>query len=174
MEIPAEVRARIAEISSKIPSLDIDCTVVSSQNMHVTLVFLGEIPDAEAKAKAEALKALCFSQFEAEIRGVGFFPSESKISTFWAGIGQGSDELKRLSAEVSGLLDAKGEGRAFVPHVAIARIKSSRNINSLRRLALENKDVVFGSFKVDCVKLKESTLTAEGPVYEDIESIALA
>lgn len=172
IDLPGAERGRLAALLKEVSSIGLDAKQVEEHNLHVTLVFLGEVPEEALAGKAEALKSLSFAPFELELRGLGFFPSRQRVSTFWAGCGTGSAQVAELHARVSQLLGAAEEKR-FVPHVALARVKSSRNLDSLRALADRYSDESWGRFTVESVKLKKSTLTSSGPVYEDLSVAGL-
>src|ERR1035437_2358752 len=57
---------------------------VRSNNYHVTLKFLGELPTSDAVR--ERLRGIRAPGFEIKVRGVGFFPNAHAPRVFWAGI----------------------------------------------------------------------------------------
>jgi 2'-5' RNA ligase len=172
VEVSEGARASLARVLAEVQELGLDAKTVEPHNLHVTLVFLGELPDAVVEEKSRALERLRSPPFEAELRGLGFFPSRARINSAWAGVGAGAEELKRLQAEVAGLLGAREE-REFTPHVALVRVRSARNLDALRALADRHASETFARMRVDAVVLKKSTLTPEGPAYEDLARVPL-
>lgn len=170
IELPPEVKAKLAAFQNKARALGLDASFPSPENTHLTLVFLGEITEEEAKRKISALQTLSFPPFSANVRGLGFFPNESRINVFWAGVE--AHELSELQERVASLLDSKNE-KPFSGHVTLARVKSPKNLDALRKFKKENAGAAFGSFTVDAVHFKKSTLTPEGPVYEDLAAVPL-
>ena len=63
------------------------------------------------------------------------------------------------------------EKQPFSPHITICRVKrieSDAGLNQLMRKIAELSDVEVGEMQVNAVKLKKSTLTPRGPIYEDV------
>ena len=60
----------------------------------------------------------------------------------------------------------------FKPHLTIGRLKKDKinyqTFSALKNLIIENKNLEFGPFAVDQVKLKKSELTPKGPIYSDL------
>ena len=148
---------------------------------HVTLKFLGDTaPDRVADVVA-ALEAAVedsgVEPFEAEIGGLGVFPSLSYISVVWVGVrdGAGAAELTRLHETIEARTTAMGfdpEEHAFTPHVTIARMDHAGGKDRVQELVRES-DPDVGSMTVSAVHLTESTLTADGPSYETVERLPL-
>ncbi len=63
------------------------------------------------------------------------------------------------------------ERRQFRGHATVARVKVF-HASLLDRLGALPRDG-FGTFTVDRFRLKRSTLTPEGPVYEDLTEVVL-
>jgi 2'-5' RNA ligase len=63
------------------------------------------------------------------------------------------------------------ESRQFTPHITIARVR--RFDPSLSRRIEELASFSFGSLRVSTVRLKKSTLTPSGPVYETLMEVTL-
>ncbi|MEX0569156.1 MAG: 2'-5' RNA ligase family protein, partial [Candidatus Njordarchaeota archaeon] len=59
----------------------------------------------------------------------------------------------------------------FHPHITIARVK--RYTSDLKQIMKSLEDTDIGPFIVKSVKLKKSTLTSRGPIYEDLSIINL-
>lgn len=140
-------------------------------NIHLTLKFLGEVPEEMIEQIGAALQRACVNHtpFDANLSRFGAFPSMRRARIVWAGTGAGSERLRTLAADVEAILEPLGfgrEGRTFVPHATLGRLGA-------RPVKLPT--VVPGEprFGVSRVELMESTLTAGGSVYKPLQSLAL-
>ncbi len=148
---------------------------VEDHNLHITLRFLGEIPVSLVQdIHTHVLSRLRFERFRLKFVGVGAFPSITRPRVIWVGVREGSDVLQRLYREIEGGLRRLGfrpEREEFVPHVTLARIKGSRNIDKVVKLLQEYSDYEFGEIVVDSVRLKQSILTPRGPIYRTLYEV---
>ena len=148
-----------------------DLKVVEAENVHLTLKFLGEIPEARAMEVAGTVREMSFSPFSFKVEEVGVFPSASRPNVVWAGITDGVAELSRVFQDLETRLSGLGferERRRFSPHLTICRVRSGRNRAQLVAEIEGLRDMVFGSVNVDRVTLKKSVLTRQGPVYSTL------
>jgi 2'-5' RNA ligase len=84
--------------------------------------------------------------------------------------------LGRIAMSVDEYLSKLGfpkESRPFTPHITVARVKSGTGIESAVRLIEESEGMEFGSFQVKDIRLKKSTLTPTGAIYEDLGVVSL-
>ena len=148
---------------------------VEDQNLHITLRFLGEIPSTLIEdIHANVLSRLRFKKFSIKLAGVGAFPSTLRPRVIWVGVREGSDVLQALYKEIeSGLrkLGFRPEREEFVPHITLARIKGSRNIDKVVKLLQEYSDFEIGEIVVEAVRLKQSILTPRGPIYRTLREV---
>lgn len=98
------------------------------RKIHLTLKFLGDVPDGDLSRVAEALKTVRegYEPFEITTSGFGVFPSENKARILWAGVGKGSERLSDLARDVEVALEAAGferEARPYVPHMTLGRAR---------------------------------------------------
>ena len=127
---------------------------VEKENVHITYVFLGEVPDI--KPHTEILeKYRGWGAFEVSLKGIGFFPSKNYIRVIW--VGCYSDELYRLGKNI-----ASEYGQDFTPHVTLGRVKKRVN---LEKFTEKYKTKDFGKVKIDNVCIYESILSRKGPTY---------
>jgi 2'-5' RNA ligase len=63
----------------------------------------------------------------------------------------------------------------FNAHATLARVKylPKKKKEDFLHLLEELKDVELGTMQVDAIRLKKSTLTPEGPVYETLHEVRL-
>ena len=90
------------------------------ENLHLTLVFLGEL--REAGKVREAMEEIRTGPFPLEIRGLGRFQRDGG-DLYWAGI-EPSLPLQNLYLELKNALAGKGiavEDRPYRPHLTLAR-----------------------------------------------------
>lgn len=175
IRVPEEVREKIKPVQEKLIKTGANLTLVSLNNFHFTLKFLGneeesKIPQIEDKLKKIALDT---SSFYFSVQGVGVFPGEERISVVW--VGAQSKELVSLMKETNQSLNyiRKSEHEEEIPHLTIARVKSGKNKEELRKVVLEFSSTVFGNVLVDKIMLFESVLTPQGPMYTVVKEFLL-
>ena len=167
VDIPEEVKERISELQKEFSSFDVK--IIEPKNLHFTLKFLGEIDETTINQVKEKLSIILKNQprFSVLLSGVGTFPSITYIRIIW--ISTKSQDFINLHKLVSDGLKVIGkDDKEAVPHLTIARVRSPRDTEVIAKIIKRYEDEGFSSFTVDKVKLKKSTLTQRGPIYEDL------
>lgn len=100
----------------------------SRERLHLTLRFLGAVPEPEVDALRRACAEVAASNlaFPLTLAGAGAFSSVARASVVWIGASDGADSLCALAEAVSARIDSLGyarEPRAFTPHLTVARSK---------------------------------------------------
>jgi RNA 2',3'-cyclic 3'-phosphodiesterase len=138
--------------------------------------FLGEVPDGIVHDVDERISGLKISEFDAISEGIGVFPDLQSPRIVWTGVDEKSRE-PITEAATSIIMAMKGIGkpdeRPFQAHVTVGRVRSPRNLPNLAALVRENKMKNFGTTRITSLKLKSSTLTPRGPIYQDIKEYAI-
>ncbi len=166
-EIPEEAKQAFAQAQSQ---LDINNGKLKlTKDFHLTLKFLGEIDENKAEELKSKLNEIKFNPFETSLTDIGFFPDENYIRVIWIGLNDRENKIKDLQKQIDEKLNEIGfkEDKRFHPHITLARVKFTKDKENL----LKNlKQIKFNKkpFKVNEFKLKKSTLTQEGPLYEDM------
>jgi 2'-5' RNA ligase len=86
----------------------------------------------------------------------------------WAGLTGDLEKLAGLAAAVERAAEQVGvprEGRPFVAHLTLGRVKSARNAKRLAAAVAGQDRAVLGKTEISEIVLFESTLTGEGPIY---------
>lgn len=151
-----------------------DLKAVEPKNIHVTLRFLGNVTPATVEKIFEAMKAVQFVPFDVNIHGVGAFPTPRYPRVVWAGITEGSDQLRSIFMQLEPHLQNLGfapEPRGFSPHLTIARVRSGRNKAELSNWLGQNVNYDFGVLRAACLRLKRSVLTPRGPIYSTLKEV---
>ncbi|RUM34388.1 MAG: RNA 2',3'-cyclic phosphodiesterase [Archaeoglobus sp.] len=143
---------------------------VEPENIHITIQFLGEVPESKVSAITDKLSNVAekFEPFTAKLEGIGFFPNRGKIRVVWAGII--SDEIVRLAKAVRKEMMKLGfrEDKEFIAHATLARIKKISPSDRDRILKELDSFDVGGEWVIRDFKLKQSRLTPRGPIYTDV------
>ncbi len=144
---------------------------VEDHNLHVTIRFLGNIPLSMVDDIYRVMESVPLRRFKIKLQGVGAFPSIVRPRVIWVGVTEGADELRRIYEAIEkGLrrLGFRPEREEFVPHITLARLKGSRNIDRVVKLLNQYSDVEVGEMVVDRIRLKQSILTPSGPIYRTL------
>jgi len=177
LEIPSDVRENLAALLRSLRAVSPQTCWVRPENLHVTLKFIGEVPETRLADIRGALASVRSEQSVAlDFRGLGFFPNEKHPRVFWAGI-EASSNLKTLAADVDGATEKLGiprERHPFSPHLTLARFEPPRLPEKLRAAIQENSDRDFGSLRTSQFHLIESKLKPCGAEYTTLESFRLA
>ncbi len=166
VDISDELRERIAPVLSqaaKIPGLK----AVERENLHITLLFLGEVAERRVAAIEEELSKVAFEPFTIRLRGVGAFPSPASPRVVWVGVDD-AGELRKLADDVYAKLRKLGfkRDKEFSAHVTVARVK--RRNEDVKRLIESFANEDFGEMVVESFSLKRSILRPQGPIYKDV------
>jgi 2'-5' RNA ligase len=147
--------------------------LVNLDNIHLTLKFLGNTSEALVPKIKEIMEegARNIAPFELELIGVGAFPNMNRIQVVWVGTrcGEGLVDLAAYLEDELHQLGFKKEKRKFSPHITLARVKSARNLDSLRGVLKEHAEERFGVQRIDRIRLKRSELRPSGPIYSVVE-----
>ena len=177
MDIPEEVRAAVAVLVERLRPSSRDAHWARIEGLHVTLKFIGEIPEEKLGPIVSALKDVVFAKPIAfRFRGLGFFPNERRPRVLWAGIDSGP-ELAALAAAVETALIPLGiarEDRAFSPHLTLARFDSPRNLERLHTAIEAAGPLEFGITIAKEFHLYQSILKRGGAEYTRVATFACA
>ena len=142
--------------------------LTSSENLHLTLKFLGEIEKDAINDVKKRLFSITHPPFELALKDVGVF-SQKFIKIIW---------VKVSGVPLQPLVDNclknifKLENR-FMGHITIARVRGLADKKSFLQLINATR-VSEESFMVKDFYLKESILTKDGPIYKNIDRYKLS
>jgi 2'-5' RNA ligase len=156
--IPEDLKEKLTELGKEIEQDGIK--LVAPQNIHMTMKFIGEVPDETIEEIEAQLKDVKFKKFECTIKGVGVFPNENYIRVVWAGVD--SNALDEVAKKVMDVLANYGKKEKFSGHATIARVKKKVNLKGFLE---KHRNDEFGKFNVSEFKLIQSDLGKEGPTY---------
>ena len=167
LELSGEIQRRLAEAQDVFRSSSARLTLVDPDLIHITVKFLGDVDAGQIPQIKDALRQIPFSPFTVTA-GEVTVNNRNRPHTIWCAIDDAGRGQQLLSAieTVLGPLGIAPETHRFLPHATIARVKVADPslFPALRRL----EGTTYGSCTVTCLKLKKSTLTPKGPVYEDL------
>ncbi len=171
---PPEVREALLGAAHELPVAGA-VRWIRPENVHLTLKFLGDIPNGELLDRVGvALEAVCgrHEPFEAGTSAFGAFPSTGRARILWAGIDEGSDRLRALAEDVETSLEPLGfgrEDRAYTPHLTLGRART-------RPVVLGDAEApsTVPSFTVRDAKLVQSVPGGAGVTYSTLATYLLS
>ena len=154
---------------------------VRTENLHLTLRFLGLLTPSRIDVLGEAVDAAAagVEPFEVVLAGAGAFPGDRRPRAIWLGIERGAEELGTISRALDGALVRSGmpaDDRPFRPHLTVARTDAAGTSGSLA-VADALREAAAGwrvTFTADRVVLYRSHLGGGPPRYEAVHEAQLA
>ena len=188
VEMSEPIREALSALIAEMRRLDAPVKWVEAQNIHLTLKFLGAVPDAAVARATEILRGCTsgIAPFSIEIAGAGGFPDLKRPRVIFVCAADQppvAAELARRLNEQMAEVGAERDDRPYQNHITLGRVRPSRASGSsdeprhLARLtqrleSLQGKS--FGSMQVAEVTLMESKLPPAGPIYSPVERVRLA
>lgn len=170
IELPEEIRRRLGQLQGRLGELDRSVRWVRPEQIHLTVQFLGEVPDRQVSAVCAAATAAAGAAepFEIVVAGTGCFPDRGRVRVLWAGIPELPPALLAVQQAMEQRYAELGfprENRAFRPHLTLGRTREGASA-SLVRAAVE-REVAFavGRFDVEALTVFQSILKPTGPTY---------
>ncbi len=149
------------------------------KNLHVTLIFLGEVQAEEVPAvcriATEAVQGV--GPFRMSVEGLGCFPNPRRPRIIWIGVGEGTQEIVRIhDALEPPLMDLgyRREDRKYTPHITLGRVKSDRPTDRLAKLLAQHAGWKGGETVAREIHVMGSELTRDGPVYTILGRVRFA
>jgi RNA 2',3'-cyclic 3'-phosphodiesterase len=171
--VPEPVEHELTRLQAELAPEIAGCHWTSTRPFHITLAFLGDVPDSDLNEIRQTVAASTVSldRFEVEVRGLGAFPNASRPRVVWAGVtATNINALNELQQSVIDSLERIGHGpddQRFHPHVTLGRIKHNRHDNRRVHAFIDRwADWSAGGFVVTEVFIIASTLGRAGPSYE--------
>ena len=94
------IRDRLVALQENLAKTGVDFKWVEPENLHITLLFLGEVGQRDLVPVCKAVAAVTGEQasFPITIEKAGAFPSPRRPRTVWVGVGTGSEIVTSLHA----------------------------------------------------------------------------
>ncbi|MBI2575478.1 RNA 2',3'-cyclic phosphodiesterase [Candidatus Woesearchaeota archaeon] len=167
IDLPEEAKSELRKAQNQLPEGK-EANLSKPKDFHITLKFLGEATPQKAEWVKEKLRQVKFPGSRTTLSSLGVFPNENRIRVVWAGISP-EEEAAKLQKEIDVLIGKEfPDDYRFSSHITLARVKYASDkkqfLQQLKRIRIEPV-----KFAVDSFKLKKSTLTKEGAVYDDLE-----
>jgi len=188
LDLTEEVRERIRRFIEEMRPLAPDVRWVSAEALHVTLKFIGEVPDGKANEMEAALAQVPGASFSIRVHGCGFFPTAKSARVFWIGIEAGP-ELAKLAADIELAVEPCGiarEKREFNPHLTLARLRGGSGAPARKRGDKPNRNFArvqeqlaklvrpeFGAMSANEFFLYRSQLSSQGSRYSKLARLPL-
>jgi RNA 2',3'-cyclic 3'-phosphodiesterase len=177
ISLSAELRASFSNLLQELRPLAPLAKFVPTENLHLTLKFLGEVPQAKLNEVRSVLGTIRPDQpVTLEFRGLAFFPNERHPKVLWVDV-ESTASLKSLAADIDRAMHTRGfplETRVFTPHLTLARFYKPGVAPKLRAAVNENAWRSFGSLTTGNFQLVESKLKPSGAEYIVLESFPFA
>jgi 2'-5' RNA ligase len=134
-ELPQDIEAVVNRISNELKRSSLDAKWVKTGNIHLTVVFMGDVDANEIPAIKKEIGEAClkYGTFDISLKGLGCFPHTRKPRVVWAGL---DGDLERMSSFRDALQERlipfgiKEEKRRFKPHLTLGRFRKPRRTSS--------------------------------------------
>ena len=175
LEPPDGVRRRLAAIEAEVKRAAgraaADVKWVAADNIHLTLQFLGSVPEEQLPAVKSAVSGAAAGApaLELEVRGAGGFPNARRPRVVWAGLAGDLAPLAALVNDLGARLAPLGfppEDRAFSPHLTLGRARDPHGAAGLAVGIAQAGELPSASWRATEVTLFQSHLSPKGPRYE--------
>jgi 2'-5' RNA ligase len=178
IEIPEGIKKEMVGLQEKLKKSGADASWPGPEGVHLTLKFLGEVPESKVEEIKNALAAVAggTGPFRLEAAGAGTFPSAKNPRVAWLGVTGDIDKLSALQQAIEDAMRGVGfeqEEREFKPHLTLARIKYVRSRDAWQSAMSGIKDVRLPAFDVTHVSLMKSELHRTGAVYTEVARVEL-
>lgn len=166
------IRERLLSLQESLRRTGADVKWVEAENLHITLLFLGEVDERDLVAVCRVVAECCrtLERFELSLETVGAFPSVRRPRTIWVGVTEGAEAVIALHDALEKALLPLGcyrrEERQYTPHITLGRVKHEEAGAELSPLLTRKATwQAGGEVAVREVLIMSSELTPQGPEY---------
>jgi 2'-5' RNA ligase len=171
LDLGKTIRDRLVTLQETLSRSAPDVKWVEPENLHVTLLFIGEVDERAMLEVCRGVGQSCQSiaRFRMSVETLGCFGNPRRPRTIWVGIGDGAAEVTALHGALEEKLLELGcyrrEERAFTPHITLGRVKQDDSGADLSVILQKKANWQAGTVDVSEVLVMSSELTPQGPIY---------
>ncbi|MBN1512527.1 MAG: RNA 2',3'-cyclic phosphodiesterase [Phycisphaerae bacterium] len=178
IELEGRIKDALGRAQASLATHDRAVRWVTQDQMHLTLVFLGEVADGRVPAVCDAVRRAVgrCRPFDLTVSGSGCFPPGGGVRVVWVGVQEPTGRLQSLQAAVAEELEAMGfpkEDRPFSPHLTLGRVRDDRTRGELRA-DVDALSMAPLAQSVSAVHVVASELRSSGARYRTVAECALA
>jgi len=175
--VPDDVKTALCDAAERLVPLASGVTWCKRDQLHITLIFLGEIAPPILSHVTAAADHVCATlpPFDCHAQGWGIFGTKRMPRTLWAGVDP-SPELDALHERLWSELKKygfKNEAPDFRPHITLGRCHGDANNRNVVEAMDADEQTEFGVWAVKGVTLYESRLTPRGALYRKLNQSPL-
>jgi RNA 2',3'-cyclic 3'-phosphodiesterase len=173
-DLPEGIRDTVSRISSELMPLLPGARWVRAGNIHLTIVFLGQIPESSIEDITGLAKSTCdrYGAFDIALKGVGVFSGVRNPRVLWVGLQADLERMSHFRNALQRKLGAFGvreEKRPFRPHLTLCRFrKGARGGAPLAEILDTYKDLSGPFYRLQRLFLFKSDLTPGGSIYTEL------
>lgn len=175
LTIPVDIQKRLADIQSILKQNDAQARWVKTENIHITLRFLGDRDPQQIREIIKALSQIFIQKpnLRIKIDSLNAFPDVQHPKILWAGISEGADETVRIYDAINDSLEKLGipkDQECALPHLTLARCKTEQERRTCAD-AIKKAPTFSVEAHPQSVTFYQSTLSSQGSIYVPITSI---
>ena len=173
IDFDSQIKKQLDDLQRRLRDGPLRLRWTDPAQIHLTVKFLGEVAAEQVAPIQAALDDVArgTAPFEVQVGKVGTFPPGGRPRVVWVGVTPVGDGLMRCRDAVEAAVSPLGfptEGRAFEPHLTLARCPDPRAGREVFATIEPEREVAVGVQVVTGLVLYESVLTPHGPRYRAI------
>lgn len=170
-DLPEDIKKSLSHISQDMRKTPLDVRWVKVMNIHLTMVFMGNVPLGDIEPIGVAVEKVCqeYGPFAISIKGAGVFSSRRNPRVLWIGMEGDLDRMAHFRDALQKRLrrfGIKQEKRRFKPHLTLGRFrKGARPGTCLDELLTKYQSFISPACSLEKLVLFKSDLRQGGAVY---------
>lgn len=177
LAVDEPVRRRLQELQAILRRSDADLHVPRPEDLHLTLLFLGDTPASLVPRLGEVMEGVArfHGPFRFMAEGVDAFGPPGRPRVLWAAIKTCPPllRLQQVLAEGVARLGHVLEPRTFVPHLTLARVNAIGNDRSLTTALASITHSAIGETYASRILLMRSDLESKTTRYSILHTTPL-
>ena len=178
IKIPGNIISKIRKLQEGIKVYGLKIRWVRSENIHLTLKFLGDVEAVKVGEIAEAISKTVerYTPISLKAKGIGVFPGIKHPRVLWVGITGQLESLVRLQKTLDENLKAlgfPGEKRPLNGHLTMGRIRAKIDVKKFGDALMAFSSFESETFTAGQIILYKSELKPSGAVYTKLASASL-
>ncbi len=180
LPVPGDIQEKLRHAQAQVRSRLHSDTVrwVRSEQIHLTLKFLGDVPVVCTNELFASVRTACVSVPPLQLSSskIGFFPNARRPRVVWAGVACQSHALEQLQTKIEKATVSFAEvqkDQRFSAHLTIGRIKEihPRDARALEEAVSDFAKTTFGNWTANTIEIMRSELGPGGSRYSRVAEI---